>query len=160
VRGALALALAVAVLAGRCGHSQKPESASVRVLSGQQVRIANLRGQVVLLDFWATWCDPCKESLPFYARLLDELRERGLTVVAASTDDDDADVRAFLAKHPLPLRIGRDPGGRLAANVGVQTLPTSFLIDRQGRMRFGHEGFAPGDADLIRARVLDLLAER
>jgi thiol-disulfide isomerase/thioredoxin len=154
------LALVLAVLLGGCAHAQRPEQAVVRLLGGQERRLADFRGQVVLLDFWATWCPPCKESLPFYARIYQELRERGFSVVAVSTDEDDGEVRALLAERPLPYLIARDPGGALAADLGVQTLPTTFLLDRQGRTRLDHRGFAPGDADLIRNRVLDLLKER
>ena len=131
----------------------------VRLLGGQERRLADFRGQVVLLDFWATWCLPCKESLPFYARLYQELRDRGFSVVAVSTDENDGEVRAFLAERPLPYLVARDPGGALAADLGVQTLPTTFLLDRQGETRLDHRGFSRGDADRIRDRVLELLNE-
>jgi len=153
------LALVLVVVLGGCAHARRPEAAVVRLLGGQERRLADFRGQVVLLDFWATWCLPCKESLPFYARLYQELRDRGFSVVAVSTDENDGEVRAFLAERPLPYLVARDPGGALAADLGVQTLPTTFLLDRQGKTRLDHRGFSRGDADRIRDRVLELLNE-
>jgi len=146
-------ALLIALLG--CAHG--PRSVVLPTLSGQEVRLADLRGRVVLLDFWATWCEPCKLSLPFYARLQRELR--GLEVVAASTDEDDEDVRKFLAQTPLPYTIARDPAGRIADELGVELMPTTFLLDRAGNVRFRHVGAAPDSEAALRREVQQLLAE-
>jgi cytochrome c biogenesis protein CcmG/thiol:disulfide interchange protein DsbE len=146
-------ALLIALLG--CAHG--PRSVVLPTLSGEKVRLADLRGRVVLLDFWATWCEPCKLSLPFYARLQRELR--GLEVVAASTDEDDEDVRKFLAQTPLPYTIARDPAGRIADELGVELMPTTFLLDRAGNVRFRHVGAAPDSEAALRREVQQLLAE-
>ena len=123
------------------------------------MRLAELRGQVVLLDFWATWCEPCKLSLPFYARLLREREGRGFSVVAASTDASDEVVRKYLARAPLPFAMARDPEGSVADGLGAVLIPTTFLLDRRGRVRFRHQGFSQADEDPIRAELAALLAE-
>jgi thiol-disulfide isomerase/thioredoxin len=146
-------ALLIALLG--CAHGQRP--AVLATLSGHEVRLADLRGRVVLLDFWATWCEPCKLSLPFYARMQRELR--GLEVVAASTDEADEDVRKFLAKTPLPFTIARDPAGRVAEEMGVELMPTTLLLDRAGKVRFRHVGFSPDSETDLRREVQQLLAE-
>jgi thiol-disulfide isomerase/thioredoxin len=146
-------ALLIALLA--CAHGQRP--VVLPTLSGKELRLADLRGRVVLLDFWATWCEPCKLSLPFYARLQRELR--GLEVVAASTDEADEDVRKFLAQAPLPFTIARDPDGRVAEELGVQLMPTTFLLDRAGKVRFRHVGFSPDSEGALRREVELLLGE-
>ena len=130
-----------------------------RAVSGEQVRLSELQGRVVLLDFWATWCEPCKVSLPFYARLHQELGAKGLSVIAASTDEGDDEVRQYLKTTPLPYTVARDPGGQVAERLGVQLIPTSLLYDRSGRERFRKQGFTPDDEKLLRAEIDKLLAE-
>ena len=131
---------------------------SLKSLDGRDLDLASLRGRVVLVDFWATWCEPCKVSLPFYAALDAELRGRGLTVVAVSTDENDADVRAFLKATPLPFAIARDPRGEVAESMGVGMIPTTLLLDRAGNVRLRRQGFTPADEPALRREVEKLLA--
>lgn len=131
---------------------------SLARLGGGRSTIADLRGRVLLLDFWATWCEPCKEALPFYAQLQRELGDRGLTVAAVSVDADDAPVQQYFAKAPPPFLVLRDPDGELAQRMGVSIMPTSFLLDRAGEPRFRQQGFTLADQETIRARVLSLLS--
>ena len=132
---------------------------SLKSLDGADFRLDDLRGRVVLLEFWATWCEPCKLSLPFYARLDGELRPRGLAVVAVSTDDSDALVHKYLESAPLPYTIARDPRGEFAQSMGVQLIPTTLLLDRKGEIRLRKQGFSPGDEPALRREVERLLAE-
>jgi cytochrome c biogenesis protein CcmG/thiol:disulfide interchange protein DsbE len=132
---------------------------SLKSLDGAEIRLDELRGRVVLLDFWATWCEPCKLSLPFYATLDGQLRDRGLSVVAVSTDESDGAVRAYLSRTPLPYTIARDPRGQVADGMGVQMIPTTLLLDRKGAVRFRKQGFAPDDEPAMRREVEKLLAE-
>ena len=132
---------------------------SLKSVDGADVRLDDLRGRVVLLDFWATWCEPCKLSLPFYAALDQDLRQTGLTVVAVSTDEKDDDVRGFLQKTPLPYTIARDPRGQVAETMGVEMIPTTLLIDRKGAVRLRKQGFSPGDEPDLRREIEKLLAE-
>jgi thiol-disulfide isomerase/thioredoxin len=101
----------------------------------------------VLLDFWATWCAPCAASLPLYDAWQRELADAGLTVVAVSTDDDDADVAGFAAQHMPNVTVWRDRGGALAAALGVTAMPTAFLMGRDGAILGRHGGFEPEDAE-------------
>src|SRR6059058_1447628 len=125
-------------------------------LDGKTVRIEDLRGRVVLIDFWATWCDPCRESLPFYADLQRELGPKGLTIAAISIDADDDPVREYFKTRP-PFTVLRDPDGSIAERMGVSVMPTSFLLDRSGVTREKLQGFKPEDRESIRDRIVALL---
>lgn len=114
-------------------------------------------GKVVLVDFWASWCAPCRASFPAYARIQSDYAPRGLVIVAVSVDDDQADYEAFLKKFAPPFAVVRDQDQRLAAAVGIPGMPTSFLLDRSGRVRWVHEGFHSGDTEPALRRELDLL---
>lgn len=98
-------------------------------------------GKVVLVDFWASWCAPCRASFPAYARLEADLAPKGLVIIAVSVDQDRQAYEAFVRKFGPPFAVALDRYQKLVGAVGVPTMPTSYLIDRQGRVRFMHPGF-------------------
>jgi cytochrome c biogenesis protein CcmG, thiol:disulfide interchange protein DsbE len=122
-------------------------------LNGGQLGSRDLQGRVVLLDFWATWCVPCRESLPFYQTLANAHRERGLRVVAVSVDSDASEVRHFVAEHRLTYDILVDAGGSLASRLELPAMPTLLLIDRDGNVFWKHAGFEPRDKVPIEEQV-------
>jgi thiol-disulfide isomerase/thioredoxin len=118
-------------------------------------------GKVVLVDFWASWCAPCRASFPAYARIQADYAPRGLVIVAVSEDETDAAYQAFLRKFAPPFSTVRDPDQSLAAAVGIPGMPTSFLIDRSGKVRSVHEGFHSGKTEAeLRSEIESLLAEK
>ena len=123
------------------------------------VTLADLSGRVVLLDFWASWCAPCREALPFYSGLHRELSDRGLVVLAVNVDEHVDDARRFLKGRSLLQPMVRDAGWRVGRRYGVSVLPASVLIDRRGLVRARHVGFDDEYAEHTRALVLELLAE-
>lgn len=126
-------------------------------LAGQRHAVTELRGQVVWLDFWATWCAPCLESLPLYDRWQQELGAAGLKVVAVSVDEEDAKAAAFAAAEAPHLLVLRDREGRAAAGLDLPKMPTAFLIGRDGRVLYRHAGFERGDAAALKQRILAAL---
>ncbi len=124
-----------------------------------ELNLGELRGKVVLLDFWATWCQPCTDALPAYARLYEARQKFGFEVVAVSVDESAPRVERFLKAHPLPYLIAHDPKQTLAASYGASMLPTSVLIDRQGQVRHRWEGFDTAELGGLEARITALLAE-
>lgn len=127
---------------------------------GTARELAAGRGRVVLLDVWATWCEPCRDTLPIYASLLRELGPRGLEVYALSVDEDVQQVSEFLAETGLALPVLVDAGARSAeCRLALRGVPTLFLLDRQGRVRWVHEGASEAGLAAIRREVEALLAE-
>jgi thiol-disulfide isomerase/thioredoxin len=119
------------------------------------------RGRVVLVDFWASWCAPCKASFPAYARIYADYAPRGLVIVAVSVDDDASGYAAFVRKHAPPFPTVLDRDKKLVSAVAVPAMPTSYLIGRDGRVRFVHEGFHSGETEReLRAEIAALFGEK
>jgi thiol-disulfide isomerase/thioredoxin len=125
---------------------------------GEPVALAELEGQVVLVNFWATWCGPCKLEMPGFQRLYEDKRDQGFTILGVSTDRGSwDDVRAFLLERGVDYPVVRTSATADRAFGGINAIPTSFLIDRQGIIRHRIFGFMPPPA--LRIAVNRLLAE-
>lgn len=112
--------------------------------NGSNVKLSDLKGKVVLLNFWATWCGPCQLEIPWFEQFEQDYRSKGLEVVGVSMDDDGWKVvKPYIQQHKMNYRVvlGNESVGQLYG--GVDSLPTTFLIDRQGRVAFVHVGLAP-----------------
>ena len=123
------------------------------------LELASLRGQVVYVDFWASWCGPCRHSFPWLQQMQRSYGADGFTVVTINVDHERADAERFLKAFGPTLDVRYDPEGSLAQQYGVQGMPTSFLIDRQGRQRFLHKGFVGSDVPTYEQQIRTLLAE-
>mgnify|MGYP000403814234 CR=1 FL=1 len=121
--------------------------------------ISQLRGKVVYVDFWASWCGPCAQSFPFMNELDRDMRDRGVQVVGISVDDKASDAETFLTKRPANFAVAIDSSGACPSSFQVKGMPTSYLIDRNGVVRHVHVGFKAGDAAKLRAVAEQLLAE-
>jgi cytochrome c biogenesis protein CcmG/thiol:disulfide interchange protein DsbE len=135
----VAAAFAYVHLAENKGYALKAgsEAPGFRLpsLAGGEVDLASQRGKVVVLNFWATWCPPCVAEMPSLERLHRSLSPEGVSVVTVSTDEDEAELRRFVAEHALTLPVLKDPGGRLAAGQYRTTgYPETFVLDRNGRV--------------------------
>jgi thiol-disulfide isomerase/thioredoxin len=118
-------------------------------------------GKVVLVDFWASWCAPCKASFPVYSRLQLAYADRGLAVVAVSVDDSPTAFAAFVSKLKPSFVTLHDAGHKLVSVVQVPTMPTSYLIDRTGKVRFMHPGFHGDQTEReLRKEIEALLDEK
>jgi thiol-disulfide isomerase/thioredoxin len=100
-----------------------------------------LQGKVVLVDFWASWCAPCKKSFPVMNALQQKYASEGLVIVAVNVDEAASDFENFVKKTPVAFATVRDAKQKLINRVDVHTMPTSFLCDRDGKVRFMHSGF-------------------
>ena len=121
-------------------------------LAGPALRLSDFKDQVVFLNFWATWCPPCKEEMPSMERLYRRFRERGFTMVAISIDANTPAVPPFVKRFGLTFPIGLDPKMEVATRYGLRALPTTVLIDRGGRMVA--LAFGPRDWDSAAAHAL------
>jgi peroxiredoxin len=130
---------------------------TLRDANGDKVQLSDYKGKVVLLDFWATWCGPCKVEIPWFMEFEQQYKNKGFAVLGVSMDDDGwTVVKPYIAKLKVNYRIalGNDKVGELYG--GVDSLPTTFLIDRQGRIASTHVGITGGKED-FRNDILHLL---
>lgn len=133
---------------------------TAETLAGDEVRVADHQGKVRVVDFWASWCDPCRDQLPFLDRLARAYEADGLLVYAISFDEDRAALEGFLAAAPVSYPVMWDQGGALLSErLGVTRLPTTLLVDRAGVVREVHLGFAPEEERKVEDAVRRLLAE-
>jgi cytochrome c biogenesis protein CcmG, thiol:disulfide interchange protein DsbE len=129
-------------------------------LAGREVRVGEADGRVRVIDFWASWCDPCREQLPLLDRLAREHGGSGLAVYGVAFDEDRAMVEAFLAHTPVSFPILWDRGGqRLSVPFSISRLPTTVLVDRAGLIRSVHLGYDPAEGRKLEDEIRKLLAE-
>jgi thiol-disulfide isomerase/thioredoxin len=114
-------------------------------------------GKVVFVDFWASWCAPCKASFPAYSQIQATYAARGLVVVAVSVDDDPSNYAAFVAKYKPGFATVNDSGHKLVSVVQVPTMPTSYLIDRTGKVRFMHAGYHGDETERALRKEIEIL---
>ncbi len=130
----------------------------VRTPDGSTLRLADFKGKAVLLNFWATWCEPCREEMPSMERLHRAYKDRGLVVLAISLDSQGASVvKPFVKKFALTFPIGLDPKMAVRETYGVWAVPSTFLIDRSGKRALFANGAREWDGKAARAVVESLL---
>jgi peroxiredoxin len=151
-----ALMLAGPALAHDVGD-QAPSFAAPSLVGSEKLSLSQYKGKIVYLDFWASWCPPCLKSLPLLEELRVEFAGKNIQFLAINLDRDLDKARAFLASHPVNYPSASDPEGRLPETFEVKTMPTSFLIDARGVIRYIHEGFRDGDIEEIRAQIQKLV---
>lgn len=119
-----------------------------------------LRGRVVYLDFWASWCVPCRQSFPWMQAMKDAYERTGLSVVAINLDQQRDDADRFLEKFHPSFEVRFDPQGTLAEQFRVSGMPTSVVIDRHGAVRYTHIGFRAGDSATYEQQLRQLIDEK
>jgi peroxiredoxin len=124
---------------------------------GGKLSLADLKGQVVMINFWATWCGPCRQEMPLLAQLHDKYEPLGFTMVGVNVEPDSAAAVDWLKGVPVSFPILFDTDSAVAGRFGVEGMPSSVLVDRNGQVRYIHRGYKPGDeakyADMIRSLV-------
>lgn len=121
------------------------------------IQLKSYRGKVVYVDFWASWCGPCRISLPVLDTLHKKYRKQGFEVIAINLDEEKEDALNFLNEFPVSYPTARDNQGKTPTLYGVRGMPTAYLIDRQGKVSLVHEGFKKSDTEALSAQIATLL---
>ncbi|MGA7616349.1 MAG: TlpA disulfide reductase family protein [Thermoanaerobaculia bacterium] len=154
----LSLLLAVSAFAAPPAASATAPDFTLPSTSGT-VSLHELRGKVVLVDFWASWCAPCRASFPWMSGMLQKYGSKGLAIVAVNLDKSRDHADDFLDRFPAPFRIAFDPAGRTAEAFHVEAMPSSFIIGRSGTILYEHQGFQPGQTAAVEDRIKEALAQ-
>ncbi len=123
------------------------------------ITLSDYHGRVLYVDFWASWCGPCRKSLPQLNKLRAELEPQGFEVIAINVDEFKEDALEFLSRYPVDYPLARDGDGVVAKLYKVRGMPSSYLVNRAGELVYVHEGFREGDIEEIKTRVTALLQE-
>jgi thiol-disulfide isomerase/thioredoxin len=151
----LSNALAVENKAGRVA----PNCAVTSLSDKQNYNLQQFKGKVVYVDFWASWCGPCVQSFPFMNSLEREFKEKGLQILAINMDESLSDAQNFLKQHAAKFTVLTDTTQQCAQALEVKAMPSSYLIDRNGVIRYEHLGFKSGETEQLQALIKQLLAE-
>jgi len=152
------LVLSTAVQAVGVGDAAPP----LRLVNakGETVALESLRGQVVYVDFWASWCGPCKRSFPWMNELQQRYGEKGFTIVAVNVDKKADDAERFLAQTPARFTVVYDAPGATPASWAVKGMPSSYLVDRAGKVVMVEQGFRDEQKPAVEQRIRELIATR
>jgi peroxiredoxin len=127
--------------------------------TGRNVRLSELRGQVVLLNFWASWCSPCRQELPLLSKIHAQYRAAGFVLLGVNVDDNRKEAEAMLKRLDLRFPTLFDGNKNVAKLYGVDTMPATLIIDRDGRVRYVHRGYFGGYERKYDQQVRELLKE-
>lgn len=122
-------------------------------------QLSDLKGSVIYLDFWASWCKPCRKSFPWMNQMQRKYADRNFTVLAVNLDAQQDLAQQFLAKIPADMPIAFDPKGDVAKQYKLLGMPSSYLIDREGNIRFSHKGFFSKKEASYEHEILTLIKE-
>jgi thiol-disulfide isomerase/thioredoxin len=158
------LVLAAAVVGPMAAKEPPPVAADPAAAPGFDlpgragaVSLESLRGHLVYVDFWASWCGPCRESFPWLKSLHERYASRGLVIVAINLDKERAAADAFLARHPAPFLVAFDPAGETAERFKVPAMPSSYLIGATGTILHSEAGFDAETAGKIEALIQEAI---
>lgn len=137
-----------------------PAFSAPHLLKPSSMKLGDYRGKVVYLDFWATWCPPCRSAFPQIDRIYAKYRERGFDVVAVNQDQELGEALHFAEKQPVSFLLVTDRDHGIAERYGVKAMPSSYLIDRKGVVRHIHRGFKLDSAAALELEIVALLEEK
>jgi thiol-disulfide isomerase/thioredoxin len=147
----------IAVFSILCSFASEASAPNFKIDSNTD--IASLKGQVVYVDFWASWCKPCRASFPWMNEMQAKYADKGLKIIAINLDEDSRNAKQFLDLLPASFKVVYDPQGNIASQYELVGMPSSYLIDKSGKLRASHQGFFTSKVEVYENEILQLLSE-
>jgi peroxiredoxin len=155
----LTLLLSLPLAAADLSNGNSAPGFTLHARSGGTLSLGQLKGQVVLINFWASWCGPCRQEMPLLEGIYKKYHKLGFTLVGVNVEPDAKAANAALEKTPVSFPILYDPESKVSQLYNVASMPSTVIIDRHGKVRLLHRGYKPGDEneymDSVRALVKD-----
>ena len=158
----LAMTAAGGIAASAVSAGLKPSIAPDFTLEsheGENIRLSEYRGEVVLINFWASWCGPCRQEMPVLSELHDKYRALGFTVLGVNVESDTRKAKKLLQDLPVSFPVVFDSDSVVSKQYDVVAMPSTVLVDRDGNMRYLHKGYKPGLEAVYQQQVRDLIRE-
>ena len=153
------VASAVAVVSGASATVTPAPDFTLKSATGENIKLSELRGQVVMINFWASWCGPCRQEMPLLDALHDRYAPMGFTLLGVNVEKDSSKARQLLEDVPVNFPILFDQKNQVSKDYDVVAMPSTVLVDRDGNIRYIHRGYKPGDEnayqDMIRAVIVE-----
>ena len=134
-------------------------SFTLAALTGQQAALSQYKGQVVMVNFWATWCGPCQQEMPLLDQMYKKYKPAGFTLIGVNVDKEAPAVKELMARKPVSFPVLLDPANQVSKAYHVNEMPSSVFIDRKGEIRYIHRGYRPGDENEYQDRIRQLIRE-
>jgi peroxiredoxin len=128
-------------------------------LTGQPGALAQYKGQVVMVNFWATWCGPCQQEMPLLDQMYKKYKPAGFTLIGVNVDKEAPPVKALLERKPVSFPVLLDPANSVSKAYNVNEMPSTVIVDRKGQIRYIHRGYRPGDENEYQDRIRQLIRE-
>ena len=132
---------------------------TLKSTDGRNLRLSEYRGEVVLINFWASWCGPCRQEMPILSDLHERYKSLGFTVLGINVEEDSTDARRLLGKTPVSFPVLLDNTSSVSRQYDVVAMPSTVLVDRNGNMRYLHKGYKPGLEEQYLRQVRELIRE-
>jgi peroxiredoxin len=154
-----ALGLGTGVCAAALVPASPAPDFTLRSMDGQNLRLGEQRGRVVMVNFWATWCGPCRQEMPHLNRLYEKYRPSGFVLFGVNVDEDTRNAAAVATKMGLKFPVLPDADKRVSKQYDLSAMPSTVLIDREGKVRHVHRGYRDGFENLYDQQIRALLKE-
>jgi len=132
---------------------------ALKTPSGENARLSEYRGEVVMINFWASWCAPCRQEMPLLEELYTQYQPLGFTILGVNVEQDSSKALAMLEDIPVSFPVMLDTQSTVSKLYNVVAMPTSILVDRDGNMRYLHHGYKPGYEEEYQQQVRELIRE-
>ena len=155
----LGAAFALALPAWAAAADVPAPAFTLRSSDGKLVSLAQFKGDVVMINFWASWCGPCRQEMPLLDSIYKQYKDMGFTLLGVNVEPHSSKANAWLKKTPVSYPILYDPKSQVSQLYQVQAMPTTVIIDRKGIVRFVHNGYLPGDENQYMNSIRALIVQ-